>query len=132
MSRWSMPIRPWVQRTKGNIDQACRAVALEMFNRIIVRSPVDTGRFRGNWQLDVRIEPSGILAEVDPTGGATIEKARAAISAFKVGYTIMIRNNLPYAVALENGHSGQAPTGVVKVTVAEFHAIAANAAGGQR
>ena len=32
-------------------------------------------------------------------------------------------NNLPYAAALENGHSGQAPGGMVRVTVARFQQI---------
>jgi hypothetical protein len=35
---------------------------------------------------------------------------------------IFITSNLPYMEALENGHSGQAPNGMVRITVAEIAA----------
>jgi hypothetical protein len=44
------------------------------------------------------------------------------------GHTIYIVNNLPYANALENGHSKQAPSGMVKVTLQEFPGIVSAAA----
>ena len=128
MARWSIPIDRYVAAAKGDLNKAARAVALDLFSRVIVRSPVDTGRFRGNWQIDVSIVPEGWAEQFDRGGQATIDKGRAGLAAYKLGQTISIRNNLPYAVALENGHSGQAPTGVVKVTVVEFAGIARAAA----
>lgn len=128
MAKWSVPIDKWVRATKGDIGKAARAVALDVFSRIIVRSPVDTGRFRGNWQLDVQIVPEGWAEALDPAGQLTIDKARLQLAPYKLGYEIHIRNNVPYAVRLENGWSGQAPQGVVKVTLVEFNAIAKAAA----
>ena len=39
------------------------------------------------------------------------------------GDTIVISNNLPYAVRVENGWSQQAPEGMMKVSVLEFEQI---------
>jgi hypothetical protein len=41
-----------------------------------------------------------------------------------------LSNNLPYAWALEHGHSKQRPNGFVGLTVLEFAAIVDKAAGG--
>jgi hypothetical protein len=128
MARWSLPIDRYVRATKGDIEKAARAVALDMFSRIIVHSPVDTGRFRGNWMIDVSIVPEGWAEQYDRSGQATIDKSRAMLSAYKLGYEIHIRNNVPYAVRLENGWSQQAPAGVVKVSMLEIGAITAGAA----
>lgn len=127
MATWSLPIAKYLAAAQGDIEKAGRAVALDVFSRIIVRSPVDTGRFRGNWQIDIQIVPEGWSEQTDKSGRTTLAKARQAIAHFRIGNTISIRNNLPYAVALENGWSGQAPQGMVKVTLVEFGAIASAA-----
>lgn len=128
MARWSLPIDKYVRATRGNLEQAARAVAFDMFSRIIVRSPVDTGRFRGNWQIDVHIVPAGWAEQYDKGGQGSIDRGRINLTKFRLGNTISMRNNVPYSIALEHGHSGQAPQGMVKVTMVEFGAITAAAA----
>lgn len=78
------------------------------------------GRFRGNWQLKVGSMPEGEIDRVDPSGRATQSAIAAVIPTEAAGLIYYLANNLPYAQALENGHSGQAPTGVVGLTVLEF------------
>jgi hypothetical protein len=128
MARWSLPIDKYVRATKGDIEKAARAVALDAFSRIIVKTPVDTGRARGNWMIDVQIVPEGWAEQYDRGGMATQDKGRAMLAAYKLGYEIHIRNNLPYIVALENGWSQEAPEGMVKTTMLEIGAITAGAA----
>ncbi|NTX09022.1 hypothetical protein, partial [Myxococcus sp. CA040A] len=41
----------------------------------------------------------------------------------KLGDTVYVTNNLPYARRLEFGHSAQAPRGMVRVTVARLREI---------
>lgn len=129
MARWSIDIKKWVDRTKGDVNAAVRAMSLEVFAKIIVRSPVDTGRFRGNWMIGVQAVPTGYnLTQFDPGGGATIAEIEKGLHQYAIGDRISFRNNLPYSVRLEYGHSGQAPQGMVRVTLVEFGAISRRAA----
>jgi len=105
-------------------DLAVRKITLEVFSRVILRSPVDTGRFRGNWQAAVGNIPSGTLELDDKSGTATVSKAAAATMGVKAGDIIYLANNLPYAMPLEEGHSqSQAPNGMVALTAQEFKSI---------
>lgn len=120
---FSLAIDHWVDeviRDGGTIDQAVRIIALELFTRVILRSPVDTGRFRGNWQVMIGDVPDGVLDLTDPSGAATVSKATAEILKLRAGEIITLINNLDYSIRLEDGHSKQAPGGMVKVTILEF------------
>ena len=105
------------------MNLAVRKISLEIFSRVILKSPVDTGRFRGNWQVAIGSIPSGTLELDDKTGTATVSKADLKLVGAKAGDTIYLANNLPYAVRLEEGYSQQAPAGMVALTVQEFAAI---------
>lgn len=132
MAKWSIP----PIRVKGLLDeqmhQAARAIALALFSRMIVLSPVDTGRFRGNWQIDIEDPALIALERFDKAGQQTILAEAAKLINYKIGATIRMRNNVPYAVRLEYGWSKQAPQGVVRVTILEAPAIAAKVAAGLR
>lgn len=112
-----------------NADKVVRQVTLEVASRVIVRSPVDTGRFRGNWRLGVGGPATGTTEVTDKDGGATNGAIAAALPAKAAGTVLYLQNNLPYAWALEHGHSKQAPSGMVGLTVLEFSAIVDKAAG---
>ncbi len=122
-STFSAVIGKWVKDKKVQQDQAIRKLALDMFTRIVMRSPVDTGRFRGNWQVSIGGPPSGVLSVEDKSGAVTTTKIASAVSNFQPGQVIWLGNNLPYARRLEYGWSQQAPAGMVRVTVKEFKAF---------
>jgi hypothetical protein len=44
-------ISSFVKKAKGNTDLAVRKMVFEVFKRIVKRTPVDTGRARGGWQV---------------------------------------------------------------------------------
>jgi hypothetical protein len=92
-----------------------KVVALEVFRRVIWKSPVDTGRFRANWQLTIGHPATGQVQ------GTSVQTEAAAVVAGSCppGVDIWLSNNVPYAQRLEEGHSGQAPAGVVAVTLVE-------------
>lgn len=114
--------------TKGKIDRFVIYVVLEFRTRLIVRSPVKTGRFRNNWLYGVDEIPSATLIEVDPTGEQASARIAAGIPATAFGHRHYIVNNLPYGRSLENGSSKQAPLGMVRITVLETEEIVARAA----
>lgn len=125
---FELDIQRFVDKAKGNVDLVIRKIALDMFKRVIMKSPVDTGRFKGNWQVAIGSMPAGTLEIDDKTGAATISKVTAATLGLSAGQTIYLVNNLAYARRLEYGHSKQAPSGMVRITVQEFPGVVNKAA----
>ncbi|MGB1388669.1 MAG: hypothetical protein ACPG61_07255 [Paracoccaceae bacterium] len=125
MGTFGSDLAQFEAKTAGKLDLAVRGIALELFSRVILRTPVDTGRARGNWQVQIGSIPNGTLALDDRSGTATVSKAQAAASGMDAGDVIYLTNNLPYARRLEEGYSAQAPAGMVALSVQEFQAIAA-------
>ena len=97
-----------------------RGTALSLLGKIIQRTPVDTGRLRGNWFSSI----NSPIVQIDGSG----EGINTTVVRAKLGDSIYMVNNLPYAKVIEDGSSEQAPSGMVKVTVTEFkHVVAAQA-----
>ncbi len=124
---FALDVSKWAEKAKGRMDLVVRKISLDLFTRIILRSPVDEGRFRGNWQVAINEIPAGVLELDDKSGSATVAKATAAALNVKAGDVIYLINNLPYGPRLENGWSGQAPAGMVAVTLTEYGAVVAQA-----
>jgi hypothetical protein len=103
-------------------------VALDMSRRIIMRTPVDTGRARANWQAGVNARPSTSAVSVDKSGRQTTSAVKGTASELKVGDVFSLVNNVAYIVPLEFGHSKKAPHGMVRITVAEFGTIVSRSA----
>jgi hypothetical protein len=81
------------------------------------------GRFRGNWQFSIDTPADGVLDQIDPSGNVTLAKLKLQVEQLSIGETAYIVNNLPYGIALEYGHSKQAPSGMIRVTLARFQQI---------
>jgi hypothetical protein len=116
-------VNKFQRKTVDKMDQIVRKVALELFTRIIYKTPVDTGRARANWQVAIGTPAAGTVEIDDKSGNATVSKATAKSAGFKAGDTIYLANNLPYIRRLEDGYSQQAPAGMVTLTVQEFAAV---------
>ena len=95
-------------------------LVLRLFNRIIRRTPVDTGRAKSNWNFASGSIDETTTEEKDKTGGPTIARAVAGSKSVKLGDTVYISNSLDYIRALEYGRSKKSPQGMVRVTVAEI------------
>ena len=117
-------VRRWSDKTQKKMDKAVRKIALEEFSNDILLSPVDTGRFRGNWQPAVGRAVGGTIEAVDPSGATVTAKVQSVTGQVKAGDVIYMVNNLPYAQRLEDGWSKQAPSGMVALTVQRFQPIA--------
>jgi hypothetical protein len=109
--------------TARTFDLAIRKIALELFKRVIYKTPVDKGRARANWQVSIGAPADGAVEIDDKNGSATMSRAVADSRGFKAGDTIFLTNNLPYIMRLEEGSSQQAPAGMVALTVQEFATI---------
>lgn len=142
LGSFTLDIERFVAKAKGNIDLVVRKVSLDMFKRVILKSPVGNpdlwkhpappgysgGRFRGNWQVQIGSIPVGTLEINDKEGSATISRATAETLMMRAGEIIYLVNNLPYSRRLEYGHSTQAPAGMVRLSVQEYGAVVSEAA----
>lgn len=131
MSSFSADLAKFAAATKRTMTQTYQQVCLELATRIVIRSPVDTGQFRGNWQLgdggpDLRTDsPFDKQALGSPPSAGSFGRWVDQLEGARAGYSIVyITNSLPYARRLEyEGWSKQAPAGVVGVTLVEYGQI---------
>ena len=111
---------------KADPGMTIRKVAMEVFHRVIIRTPVDTGRARANWQTSIGAPAEGEVDSTDRDRG--LVEASREIDKHTGDESIFLANNLPYIEALENGSSKtQAPAGMVKVTLSEYPGIVEDA-----
>ncbi|MFW1765914.1 hypothetical protein ACG9X2_10690 [Acinetobacter bereziniae] len=99
-------------------EQHLKKISAEMLQGVIVRSPVDQGAFRGNHKVSVNNPDTTSDKNLkDTQGNKTLLSESEKLKQLKLGDTVYIQNNLPYAVRLENGHSEkQAPLGIYGLT----------------
>lgn len=116
MAQWSIPIHELARKAGVDVQTAARKVTFDLFRNIIITSPVDTGRFRANWNVSYGNTDNTVDNSTNPT------RALAALEKIKVGPIGVwyLCNALPYAQVLEDGSSGQAPNGMVRITVRAF------------
>lgn len=122
-------IEKFKNRTEEAATKIFRGTALNLFGKIIKRTPVGDpdvwqnpdsapsgyagGRLRSNWYSSINT-PS-------KTKDGAGEGAKSTTDRAKLGDSIYFVNNLEYAGAIENGHSRfQAPYGMVRITILEF------------
>lgn len=148
MADWTIPFDQLAAKANKRIEDVVRLSTIEVFKRVILRTPVDTGRARGNWVSSYQQPKTTFSNQAkDLSGEFTIRGMRGDVMAYPVGGIMFLCNSLPYIMALEyglypdppirgskkrgesgytihtvGGYSMQAPSGMVRVTVIEFDA----------
>lgn len=145
MADWSIPFDELARRNKRDIEYVVRASAILLFSRVIMRSPVDTGRFRANWVASFGAPSTETSERTDKGGDSSVKKMQDAVLSYNVGGVFYLCNSLPYSLPLEyglypnppirgskkrgeteytihtvGGYSKQAPSGMVRITAREF------------
>jgi hypothetical protein len=119
VSNFALDIANFARKARINIDVAHRKICLDLLSSLIKKSPVDTGRFRGNWQVGYMRINGATDSPDDKNGGAAIGRGLSVLSSISVGGVVYLTNSLPYAIRLEYGWSKQAPNGMVRLTLIE-------------
>ena len=134
---WAIEIDAEFARTMDDVREFVIDLATTALAKVKEHSPVAQpwawkrpvrgyigGQFRANWVISV----GGINGQTVPFPGAGFggqnASALATFAAAEGWPVIYIQNNLPYAEALENGHSAQRPLGIVAITIPELEAMA--------
>ena len=121
MGGFSADIEKFRLNTMRRADTLIRKVAIDTFEKVRAKTPVDTGQLRASWTVSLNNQPS------------LFSGASNALSSVKFGDTIIIATDKVYAPMLEyglypkpgggktiNGFSIQAPKGMVRITVQEM------------
>lgn len=133
---FSLDISKWAEQTKSDIALTVRKTALDMFGRIVLRTPVGNpdlwqhprkgyvgGRLRNNWYCTVG-QPSAETNDTpDKNGANSMASIASGVERYTLGDTIWLSNSLAYAWPVERGHSKQSPAGMVGITVTEFQSL---------
>ncbi len=133
-------VAQFAQFAGGQMTRVVQTITLELATAVVERTPVGNpslwkgpapkgytgGRLRANWQFTAGSPATG---ELDTTShGTALTRIAAGIDASAAGGITWLTNNLPYAVPIEfEGHSKQAPAGMVRISVAEVQQHVNNA-----
>lgn len=136
MGTFTIDLVKYAETTKQSMGEAVREVVMTVAANVDLRSPVGNrelwadniarasrglppqpagyigGHFRANTQYQFGTPPTGEIEGVDPTGEEAMSRIKAGLMSSPIAGMHYIANNVPYARALENGHSTQAPQGI--------------------
>jgi hypothetical protein len=112
---FSGDIKNFTKKTTAKGERVYRRTVLALFANIVRGTPVDTGRARANWNIEINT--------VDTSTSDNTTPKRPTLGGLKLTDNVFISNNLPYILPLEHGHSAQAPAGMVKTALLEFRGI---------
>jgi hypothetical protein len=98
MANWSVSLDKYADRQKLKIKKVRRAYAFALYSSIVKKTPVDTGRASGNWNVSVGSEDSSTSDRKTPK-----YKSMEQMPDSNGDESIFISNNLPYIGTLENG-----------------------------
>lgn len=139
MAKWSLDLRQYARKRNVEIKEVLKAYAFALYTSIVKKTPVDTGRARGNWNISV----GKVDSSTDDNRKGIRYKGTGDVPNPNGDESIFISNNLPYIETLEyggypdpvkkgtwnkkkkryeirsvGGYSKQAPNGMVGVTLA--------------
>jgi len=136
MGTFHRQLQAFETKTNKEMTAALKRIVLELFKRIMERTPVDTGTARVNWEIGVGSIPRSvaiILEEgAEPEGFVSQEawvNGLRELAAIRPGDVAYIVNNIEYIEILEEGSKGRSGAGMVKLTVREFASIVDEIAG---
>lgn len=124
---FALDLKKFGKVTREQAKVIFQKITIDLDTRVVLGTPVDEGRARGNWYPSLSQPSSARDDKVrDKSGSKAIAAITATALGADLGETIWLTNNLPYILPLENGHSGQAPEGMVDLNL---NAVAAQYGG---
>lgn len=122
------------------LDRLMRAVGSDVGEQLVRGTPVDTGNARGHWYATIGPDdvsnpsPAATDAKGIATGGPdaltaqAIDQLMITAATAKFGDVVSFNNDCEYIEELENGHSQQAPNGMMGIVAQNFDATVEAAA----
>ena len=124
--RFSLDVSRFVNNTRLKMNDVVRGAMYDLASNVIRRTPVKTGRARGNWIMTMDHGPSTAQTGVlDKSGEHSLDRIALALEQFDAKRTrsIWLTNCLPYIIMLEYGWSPQSPAGIVRTSLLLFRGV---------
>ncbi len=115
-------IGKWKGKTQAKLDALARQTCFEMGQRVVQRTPVDTGFLRGSWQPSVG-SPELAKGKLDPAGLSALSDLGVKVAGIKPGDAFFMLNNAAYARFIEYGTSKMAGRFFVTQTVKNWQNV---------
>lgn len=115
--RFNAQIDAFAEKLKILPSIVQKKVTIDLWSSITRRTPVDTGRARANWFVSEGAPTDQVDLHEGAAPGSVPEPELPDVSQLTGLNSVFIVNNLPYIQALEDGHSKQAPNGMVRLAV---------------
>lgn len=113
---FSSDIKKATEKYKKGYNKVVNESLFKLSRSVVFMTPVDEGRAQGNWFASLDGFNTNVYDETGPQF-SQIEN----ITDGAAGSVFYLINNLPYIGKLEfEGHSQQAPTGMVRVSLENF------------
>lgn len=120
MTTFALDLSKAIEKAKDQAELIVKKTTIQLFSNVIEKSPVDTGRFRANWNVSFGSFNPATTEETDPSGSQAKGRVYQALAKYKLeDQSVFLGNSLPYAERLENGWSKQAPAGMVRLSILE-------------
>lgn len=97
--------------------KAVGKIAANIYNEAVKNSPVLTGSFRSSWRMSLNLRDTTTTSGGAP-GSPLPAPAELDPLSVKPGQRVIVSNSMPYAYRLEFGWSNQAPSGILRISVA--------------
>ncbi len=142
MMSFALDIQKFAKKAGDNADLVVRKVVLDIGRSLVEKTPVGNpdlwqnpdnkpegyvgGHARANWSHSIGALVNQEFKEIDDKdwNGHNISRGRIEAALDEIpkmaGKVHYIQNSLPYMQALEDGHSSQAPHGMVALTELQF------------
>ncbi len=131
---FNLSMEKFAEKTLDKLEVGFKKVAFGLSEDIIMATPVDSGRARGNWFPEINTFSNQEDNNADGSGSVAVNKVASKTRALKLGQTFTLTNNLPYIVRLEyglyplnskgsktiSGFSTQAPQGMVRINLIKW------------
>lgn len=122
MSVFRVKIGEWAKATQSQLEGIARQTCMEMAERAVRATPVDTGFLRGSWQPAINA-PELKEGSPDPSGAQSIAEVMAVGNGIKPGDRFYMMNNASYAKFVEYGTSKMAGRFYVQSVVKQWPQI---------
>jgi hypothetical protein len=127
MADFGAQIDAWVQKSEARMLAVFKQSAQELSSLMQSRIPVDTGFARASHRASLTELPKVQPKTVKDAPGTTYPYDQTAVSAViakaKLGDKIFLGWTADYVEQLERGHSQQAPSGFIRLSVLEWPRI---------
>lgn len=129
LNTFSRRIRARANGLGNNLTKMVRRVALIIDGAVVISTPIDTGRAKSNWIVQMNHGASNVIGPYAPGEGGSTEaanisaataQAEAVIAGYESGrdWEIYISNNVEYIGDLNRGTSAQAGENFVEEAIA--------------